>query len=100
MNLQPHEFIALTNLGNPQRIATYNMVPGTVVRLRNHIFVLVDASKGPHQWIHAKTGLSLSHEQFAARMRGDTTNLPVILFDPLDTNTDTDTNTDKENNND
>jgi hypothetical protein len=98
MNLQPSEFIA----NNLQRIATYNMVPGTVVRLRNHIFVLVDASKGPHQWIHAKTGHSLSHEQFAARMRGDTTNLPVILFDPLDTDTDTDTatNTDKENNND
>ena len=101
-DLQPSEFIALTNLGNPQRIATYNMVPGTVVRLRNHIFVLVDASKGAHQWIHAKTGRSLSHEQFAARMRGDTTNLPVILFDPLDTDTDTDTDTstDKENNND
>ena len=60
--------------------------------------MLVDAQKGPHQWIHAKTGRSLSHEQFAAWMRGDTTNLPVILFDPLDTNTDT--NTDKENNND
>ena len=98
MNLQPSEFIALTNLGNPQRIATYNTVPGTVVRLRNHIFVSVDATKGPHQWIHAKTGRSLSHEQFAARMRGDTTNMPVILFDPLDTDTDTDT--DKENNND
>ena len=41
---------------------------------------------------------SLSHEQFAARIRGDTANLPVILFDPLDT--DTDTSTDKENNND
>lgn len=95
MNLQPSEFIA-QNTGSPQRIATYNMVPGTVVRLRNHIFVLVDAAKGPHQWIHAKTGHSLSHEQFAARMRGDTTNLPVILFDPLDT----DTPTDKENNND
>lgn len=94
MNLQPSEFIAKTPA--PQRIATYNTVPGTVVRLRNHIFVLVDASKGPHQWIHAKTGRSLSHEQFAARMRGDTTNLPVILFDPLDT----DTPTDKENNND
>lgn len=93
MNLQPSEFIA-QNAGNPQRIATYNMVPGTVVRLRNHIFVLVDAQKGSHQWIHAKTGRSLSHEQFAARMRGDTTNLPVILFDPLDTSTD------KENNND
>lgn len=43
-------------------------------------------------------------KQFAARMRGDTTNLPVILFDPLDTDTDTNTNTDtptdKENNND
>lgn len=91
--LQPSEFIA-TSDNNPQRIATYNMAPGTVVRLRNHIFVLVDASTGPHQWIHAKTGHSLSHEQFAARMRGDTTNLPVILFDPLDTNTD------KENNND
>lgn len=98
MNLQPSEFIALTNLGNPQRIATYNTVPGTVVRLRNHIFVLVDASKGPHQWIHIKTGHHLSHEQFAARMRSDTTNLPVILFDPLDINTDI--NTDKENNND
>lgn len=83
MHLQPSEFIA-----------TYNMVLGTVVRLRNHIFASVDASKGPHQWIHARTGRSLSHEQFAARMRGDTTNLPVILFDPLDTNTD------KENNND
>ena len=102
MNLQPSEFID----NSPQRIAAYNMVPGTVVRLRNHIFVLVDASKGAHQWIHAKTGRSLSHEQFAARMRGDTTNLPVILFDPLDTDadadtdTDTDTSTDKENNND
>lgn len=100
--LQPSEFIAKTQApdNNPQRIATYNMVPGTVVRLRNHIFVLVDAPKGPHQWIHAKTGRSLSHEQFAARMRGDTTNLPVILFDPLGTDTDTDTSTDKENNND
>lgn len=96
MNLQPSEFIALTNLGNPQSIATYNMVPGTVVRLRNSIFVLVDAPKGPHQWLAARTGHSLSHEQFVARMRGDTTNLPVILFDPLDTHT----NTDKENNND
>ena len=83
MNLQPSEFIAQN---------TYNMAPGTVVRLRNHVFVLVDVSKGPHQWIHAKTGYRLSHEQFA----GDTTNLPVILFDPLDT----DTSTDKENNND
>ena len=99
MNLQPSEFIALTPT-TPQRIATYNMVPGTVVRCRNHIFASVAALKGPHQWIHAKTGHCLSHEQFAARMRGDTTNLPVILFDPLDTNTDTDTNTDKENNND
>lgn len=100
MNLQPSEFIAKTQApdNNPQRIATYNMVPGTVVRLRNHIFVLVDATKGAHQWIHAKTGRSLSHEQFAARMRGDTTNLPVVLFDPLDTDTDTSTN--KENNND
>lgn len=98
MHLQPSEFIAKTPTpdNNPQRIATYNTVPGTVVRLRNHIFVLVNAQKGAHQWIHAKTGRSLSHEQFAARMREDTTNLPVILFDPLDT----DTNTDKENNND
>lgn len=98
MDLHPSEFIAKTPTpdNNPQRIATYNMVPGTVVRLRNHIFVLVDASHGPHQWIHAKTGRSLSHEQFAARMRADENNLPVILFDPLDT----DTNTDKENNND
>lgn len=102
--LHPSEFIALTNLNNPIRISGYNMVPGTVVRLRKSVFVLVDASKGPHQWIHAQTGRSLSHEQFAARMRGDTTNLPVILFDPLGTNTDTNTgtntNTDKENNND
>mgnify|MGYP000976248306 CR=1 FL=1 len=98
--LHPSEFIAKTQApdNNPQRIATYNTVPGTVVRLRNHIFVLVGGLKGPHRWIHAKTGRSLSHEQFAARMRGDTTNLPVILFDPLDTNTDT--NTDKVNNND
>ena len=102
MNLQPSEFIALASTpdNNPQRIATYNKVPGTVVRLRNHIFVLVNTSKGPHQWIHAQTGRSLSHEQFAARMRGDTANLPVILFDPLDKDKDTDTNTDKENNND
>ena len=96
MNLQPSEFIAKTlTPDNLQRIATYNMVPGTVVRLRNHIFVLVDALQGPHQWIHAKTGRSLSHEQFAARMREDTTNLPVILFDPLGADTN-----EKENNND
>lgn len=95
MSLQPSEFIAKTD-SNPQRISTYNTVPGTVVRLRNHVFVLVDAAKGPHRWIHAQTGYCLSHEQFAARMRGDTTNLPVILFDPLYT----DTPTDKENNND
>ena len=102
MNLQPSEFIAKTQApdNNPQRIATYNMVPGTVVRLRNHIFVLVDVSKRPHQWLAARTGHYLTHEQLAARIHKDTTNLPVILFDPLDTNTDTDTNTDKENNND
>lgn len=94
MNLQPSEFIAKTLPpdNNPQRIATYNTVPGTVVRLRNHVFVLVDAPKGPNKWVAAQTGYCLSHEQFAARMRDDTTNLPVILFDPLDT--------DKENNND
>lgn len=86
--LQPSEFIA-TSDNNPRRIATYNMVPGTVVRLRNHIFVLVDAPKGPHQWIHAKTGHYLSHEQFAARMHADNTGtLPVILFDPLENNND------------
>jgi hypothetical protein len=56
MNLQPR---------HPQRIATYNTVPGTVVRLRNPIFVLVDASKGPHQWLAAHTAHYLSHEQFA-----------------------------------
>lgn len=100
LHLQPREFITLTNLANPQKITTYNTVPGTVVRLHNHIFASVDATKGPHQWIHAKTGRSLSHEQFTARIHKDTTNLPVILFDPLDTDTDTDTNTDKENNND
>lgn len=92
LHLQPSEFIALTNLGNPQRIAAYNMVPGTVVRLRRHIFVLVDAPKGPNRWVAAQTGYCLSHEQLAARIHKDTTNLPVILFDPLDT--------DKENNND
>ena len=93
MNLQPSEFIAKTQApdNNPQRIATYNMVPGTVVRLRNRIFVLVDASKGPHQWLAANTGHYFSHKQFAAQMRDDTTNLPVILFDP---------DTVKENNND
>lgn len=89
MNLQPSEFIA-THDNNPQRIATYNMVPGTVVRLRNHIFVSVDAPKGPHQWVAAHTGHYLSHEQFAARMRGDTNNLPEILFDPLDTDKEND----------
>ena len=95
--LHPSEFIAKTD-NNLQRIATYNTVPGTVVRLRNHIFVLVDATKGAHQWLAAHTGHYLSHEQFAARMRKDPNNLPVILFDPLDT--DTNTSTDKENNND
>ena len=80
---------------DPQRIATYNMAPGTVVRLRNSVFVLVDVPKGPHQWLAARTGRSLSHEQFAALMRKDTTNLPVILFDPLGADTN-----EKENNND
>jgi len=93
--LHPSEFIALTNLNNPIRISGYNMVPGTVVRLRNHIFVLVDVSKGPHQWLAARTGHYLTHEQFAARMREDTTDLPVILFDPLGADTN-----EKENNND
>ena len=37
----------------PRHCRTPQKVPGTVVRLRNHIFVAVDASKGPHQWIHA-----------------------------------------------
>lgn len=64
MNLQPSEFIA-KRAHSPQRIATYNTVPGTVVRLRNHIFASVDASKGPHQWLAAHTGHYLSHEQFA-----------------------------------
>ena len=44
--LHPSEFITLTNLNNPIRISGYNMVPGTVVHLRNHVFVLVDVSKG------------------------------------------------------
>ena len=97
MHLQPSEFIAKTQApdNNPQRIATYNMVPGTVVRLRKSVFVLVDVSKGPHQWLAARTGHYLTHEQLAALMRKDTTNLPVILFDPLDTDTN-----EKENNND
>ena len=91
MGLQPNEFIALTptppqRITTPQRIATHNMVPGTVVRLRNHIFVLVDAPQGPHQWLHAQTGYSLTHEQLVSRMRADENNLPVILFDPLDNN--------------
>ena len=90
--LHPSEFIALNN---PTRISGYNMVPGTVVRLRKSVFVLVDVAKGPHQWLAARTGHYLTHEQLAARMRKDTTNLPVILFDPLDTDTN-----EKENNND
>ena len=90
MSLQPSEFIALTSLGNQQRIATYNTVPGTVVRLRNHVFVLVDAPKGPHKWVAAQTGFCLSHEQFAARMHKDPNDLPVILFDPLDTDNEND----------
>lgn len=95
MNLQPSEFIAKTRApdNNSQRIATYNMVPGTVVRLRNHIFASVDAPQGPHRWLAAHTGHSLSHEQFAARMRKDPNNLPMLLFDPLGTNTDTNTGT-------
>ena len=80
--LHPSEFITLTN---PIPISGYNMVPGTVVRLRKSVFVLVDVSHGPHQWLAARTGHYLTHEQLAALMRGDTTNLPVILFDPLDT---------------
>ena len=98
LHLQPSEFIAKTQApdNSPQRIATYNMVPGTVVRLRNRIFVLVDAPHGPHQWIHAQTGRFLSHEQLVSRMRADENNLPVVLFDPLDT----DTSTDKDTNND
>lgn len=50
-DLHPSEFITRTNLGNPVRVGSYNMVPGTVVRLRNSIFVLVAAIKGPHQWL-------------------------------------------------
>lgn len=92
MNLQPSEFIALTaepvQTSEPVRVGSYNMVPGTVVRLRNSIFVLVDVSKGPHQWLAARTGHYLTHEQFAARMnRHNTDTLPAILFAP--TNTDT-----------
>lgn len=95
MNLQPSEFIARANTNNPIRTNGYNMVPGTVVRLRNSVFVLVDASKGPHQWLTARTGHYLTHEQLAALMnQHNTDTLPTILFDPLDTNTN------KENNND
>lgn len=93
--LHPSEFIALTNLNNPIRISGYNMVPGTVVRLRKSVFVLVDVSKGPHQWLAARTGHYLTHEQLAALMHKDTANLPVILFDPLGADTN-----EKENNND
>lgn len=97
MHLQPSEFIAWAQApdNNPQRIATYNMVLGTVVRLRKSVFVLVDVPKGPHQWLAARTGHYLTHEQLAALMRKDTTNLPVILFDPLGADTN-----EKENNND
>lgn len=94
-DLHPSEFITRTNLNNLVRISGYNMVPGTVVRLRKSVFVLVDVSKGPHQWLAARTGHYLTHEQLAALMRGDTTNLPVILFDPLGADTN-----EKENNND
>ena len=97
MHLQPSEFIAKTPTpdNNPIRISGYNTVPGTVVRLRKSVFVLVDVSKGPHQWLAARTGHYLTHEQLAALMRKDTTNLPVILFDPLGADTN-----EKENNND
>ena len=84
-HLQPGEFIALTNPNNPTRVAAYNMMPGTVVRLKNATFALVASTKGPHTWVHAQTGHQLNYEQFAARMRSDTTNLPTILYDPLDT---------------
>lgn len=84
-DLHPSEFITRTNLNNPIRISGYNMIPGTVVRLRKSVFVLVDVSKGPHQWLAARTGHYLTHEQLAALMCKDTTNLPVILFDPLET---------------
>ena len=86
--LHPSEFIALTN---PIRISGYNMVPGTVVRLRKSVFVLVDALKGPHQWLAARTGHYLTLEH----MRKDTTTLPVVLFDPVGADTN-----EKENNND
>lgn len=88
--LHQSEFITRTNLNNLVRISGYNMAPGTVVRLRKSVFVLVDVSKGPHQWLAARTGHYLTHEQFAALMRKDTTNLPVILFDPLENNNDND----------
>lgn len=93
MNLQPSEFIAKTG-DNLQGVVAYNLGPGTVVRLRGHVFVLVDAPRGPRRWVAAQTGYCLSHEQFAAWMRGDATDLPVILFDPLDTNTSTENNND------
>jgi hypothetical protein len=93
--LHPSEFITLTNLNNPIHISVDNMVPGTVVRLRKSVFVLVDVSKGPHQWLAARTGHYLTHEQLATLMRKDTTNLPVVLFDPLGADTN-----EKENNND
>lgn len=89
-DLHPSEFITRTNLNNLVRISGYNMVPGTVVRLRKSVFVLVDVSKGPHQWLAAHTGHYLTHEQLTALMRKDTTNLPVILFDPLGTDNDND----------
>lgn len=93
-DLHPSEFITRTNLNNLVRISGYNMVPGTVVRLRKSVFVLVDASKGPHQWLAARTGHYLTHEQLAALMnRHNTDTLPVILFDPLGADTN-----EKENN--
>lgn len=95
MNLQASEFIAKTLApdNNPQRIAAWPLALSYASGTTSS--GLSAPQRGPHQWIHAKTGLSLSHEQFAARMRGNTRDLPVILFDPP-----LDTNTDKENNND
>ena len=66
MNLQPSEFIALTTY-NPQ--PTYNTAPGTVVRLRNHIFSLCLSL-----YSKARTRADNTVNLFAARMRADKEN--------------------------
>ena len=95
MDLQPGEFIAIC--GNSLlRVSAYNMVSGTVVRLGDLVFVLVAVSGGFRGWVAARTGCCLSHERFAARVRKDCDNLPVVLFDPLGADMDKENNDDND----